>query len=115
MHNAYLFERNPEQAVVDADNPHIAIGHLKSGIYELPMPDAEVEEFGEYARPHGREYRGVRTKRYTYVRDLTGPWLLYDNGRDPYQMQNLCGSPDAADAQAELESILRRKLAETDD
>ena len=71
--------------------------------------------FGEYARPHGREYRGVRTKRYTYVRDLTGPWLLYDNESDRYQVRNLCDTPAAADVQARLESILQRKLAETGD
>ncbi|GAH77307.1 unnamed protein product, partial [marine sediment metagenome] len=50
-HHQYLFEQNPEQAVVDPDNPHIAIGHLRSAIYELPLPDAEVETFGEFARP----------------------------------------------------------------
>ena len=71
--------------------------------------------FGEYARPHGREYRGVRTRRHTYVRDLTGPWLLYDNEADPYQMHNLCGSADVSDLQARLASILQRKLAATDD
>ena len=37
----------------------------------------------------GREYRGVRTEQYTYVRDLNGPWLLYDNVNDPYQMNNV--------------------------
>jgi arylsulfatase A-like enzyme len=32
--------------------------------------------FGQWTRQQGgREYRGVRTKRYTYVRDLGGPWL----------------------------------------
>jgi len=50
-HNQYLFEQNPEQAVVDPDNPHIAIGHLKSAVYELPLADAEVDTFGEFARP----------------------------------------------------------------
>ena len=47
--------------------------------------------FGEWVRSRGREYRGVRTQRYTYVRDLNGPWLLYDNKKDPYQLQNLVG------------------------
>lgn len=37
----------------------------------------------------GRPYRGIRTLRYTYVRDLNGPWLLYDNVMDPYQLVNL--------------------------
>ena len=50
-HNDYLFKRNPEQAVVDPDNPHIVIGHLKSAVYELPLADDEIDGFGEFARP----------------------------------------------------------------
>lgn len=63
----------------------------------------------------GREYRGVRTRRYTYVRDLNGPWLLYDNQEDPYQLKNLCNDPEYAKIQQELEKILSRKLKETKD
>jgi arylsulfatase A-like enzyme len=63
----------------------------------------------------GREYRGVRTRRYTYVRDLNGPWLLYDNREDPYQLENLCNNPKYAQIRQELDKILSRKLKETDD
>jgi arylsulfatase A-like enzyme len=63
----------------------------------------------------GREYRGVRTRRYTYVRDLKGPWLLYDNQADPYQLKNLCNEPAYTKVQQELEKILFRKLKETND
>ncbi|MGG7661945.1 sulfatase family protein [Dyadobacter sp. BHUBP1] len=63
----------------------------------------------------GREYRGIRTKRYTYVRDLKGPWLLYDNAKDPFQLKNLIGSPAYADVQAKLERTLRAKLADAKD
>ena len=49
QHGEYLFAKNPEQAVIDPDNPHVAIGHLKSALYELPLPDDEVGLFGEYA------------------------------------------------------------------
>jgi arylsulfatase A-like enzyme len=35
------------------------------------------------------EWRGVRTKRYTYCKWLTGEEELYDNLEDPYQMNNL--------------------------
>ena len=31
-------------------NPHIVIGHLKSAVYEHPLPDAEVDDFGLMAR-----------------------------------------------------------------
>jgi arylsulfatase A-like enzyme len=67
---------------------------------------------GEDGPPHmtGREYRGVRTKRYTYCRSLEGPWLLYNNEADPYQLDNLIGNPATANAQAELDALLNRKL-----
>lgn len=63
----------------------------------------------------GREYRGVRTRRYTYVRDLNGPWLLYDNQEDPYQLTNLCEDGKHAQIRQELENMLSRKLKETND
>lgn len=35
------------------------------------------------------EWRGLRTQRYTYVRRQDGAdWLLFDNERDPYQLEN---------------------------
>jgi arylsulfatase A-like enzyme len=72
--------------------------------------------FGQWTRQRGgREYRGVRTARYTYVRDLNGPWLLYDNVRDPYQLRNLCNGPAYAGVQEELDKVLDRKLKETHD
>ena len=72
--------------------------------------------FGEWLRARGgKEYRGVRTPRYTYVRDLKGPWLLYDNEEDPYQRKNLCGLPEHAALQAELDETLNRKLKEVGD
>ncbi|WP_150107556.1 sulfatase family protein [Pedosphaera parvula] len=72
--------------------------------------------FGEYSRQHGgREYRGIRTTRYTYVRDLNGPWLLFDNLEDPAQMDNLVGQPECAQLEEDLEKILLQKLAEAND
>ena len=71
--------------------------------------------FGEWARPRGREYRGVRTIRHTYVRALDGPWLLYDNQEDPYQLRNLCNRPEAAAVQADLEARLQERLRATRD
>jgi DEAD/DEAH box helicase domain-containing protein len=48
-HSDYLFAQNPEQAVVDPDNPHITIGHVKCAIHELPLSDEEAKIFGEFA------------------------------------------------------------------
>jgi hypothetical protein len=67
--------------------------------------------FGEWdRRKGGREYRAVRTTRYTYVRDLNGPWLLFDDMEDPLQMHNLVGDASHAALQAELDALLQRKL-----
>ena len=63
----------------------------------------------------GKEYRGIRTRRYTYVEDLNGPWLLYDNQEDPYQMKNLVNEPDYAQLQGQLKKILTAKLKENKD
>ncbi|HZM03124.1 MAG TPA: sulfatase, partial [Candidatus Saccharimonadales bacterium] len=72
--------------------------------------------FAEWSRSHGgREYRGIRTSRYTYVRDLHGPWLLFDDVADSGQTNNLAGKPQEAQLQAELEEILQRKLKESKD
>ncbi len=97
---------------------------------DFRAPDALLscmQPFGEFMRGDsqpfygtalyggGREYRGLRTKRYTYVQDLNGPWLLYDNAADPYQLHNLAGSPDSADLLATLETRLQQRLRETGD
>ncbi|MDR3406073.1 MAG: sulfatase [Chthoniobacter sp.] len=72
--------------------------------------------FGEWdRRKGGKEYRAVRTTRYTFVRDLEGPWLLFDDQEDPLQMHNLVGDPGHAALQAELDATLKRKLKERGD
>ncbi|MGY6648018.1 sulfatase family protein [Wenyingzhuangia sp. IMCC45574] len=63
----------------------------------------------------GREYRGVRTEKYTYVRDLNGPWLLYDNVNDPYQLNNQVNKPEFASVQADLEDKLQAILDKNGD
>lgn len=60
-----------------------------------------------WARTYGiGEYRGIRTERHTYVRGLAGPWLLYDNHEDPYQLRNLCDDPAAKDLRQRLDAEL---------
>ena len=69
-----------------------------------------VTPFGEWSRSKGGvEYRGIRTKRYTYVRKLDGPWLLFDNKTDPYQQNNLVGNPEFSRLQAKIEKILKQQ------
>jgi arylsulfatase A-like enzyme len=75
-----------------------------------------VAPFAEWNRlVGGKEFRGIRTPRYTYVRDLKGPWLMYDDEKDPYQKHNLIGVADASDEQAKLDAVLDAKLQSAHD
>jgi arylsulfatase A-like enzyme len=77
---------------------------------------SSVAPFGEWeSRKGGREYRGLRTERFTYVRGLEGPWLLFDNEKDPLQLTNLANEPAGAKWQAELDKMLHNKLHQTHD
>jgi arylsulfatase A-like enzyme len=58
----------------------------------------------------GRELRGLHDERYTYVRTLEGPWLLYDNLEDPQQMNNLVREADYAAKVAEFDAALTTRL-----
>jgi len=108
------------------------------GLCNVPIPDSvEGTDFSDYITngnalsdeavlltcPHpfgqwdirnhgGKEYRGLRTRRYTYVRDRQGPWLLYDIDIDPYQMRNLAHDPEFSAIRNELDEALQKKLDE---
>lgn len=83
---------------------------IKAALIMCPVP------FHEWSRIRGgREYRGVRTERYTYVRDLNGPWLLYDNEEDPYQMNNFVDDPGYEAVRTELDEELQKLLKKTHD
>jgi arylsulfatase A-like enzyme len=72
--------------------------------------------FGQWNRNiGGKEFRGVRTKRYTYVKDLNGPWLLFDNLNDPYQMKNLVDDVSYSIIRKSLEKQLSELLRKTGD
>jgi len=62
-----------------------------------------------------KAYRGIRTSRYSYVRDSDGPWLLYDNVADPYQLTNLIDNPAHGDLRERLDAELRARLAKNND
>lgn len=76
-----------------------------------------VQPFGQWNKfKHGgKEYRALKTKRFTYARDLSGPWLLFDNLEDPYQMNNLVGNSDYNSLQNKLDKRLTKHLEDTGD
>lgn len=56
-----------------------------------------------------REYRAIRTSRYTYVRGLNGPWVLYDDANDDYQTNNLIENKSlVSELDARLQAQLKR-------
>jgi arylsulfatase A-like enzyme len=88
--------------------------------------EAQVDDGGAYLacyRPFhemtyntgGRDYRGLRNERYTYCRDHEGPWLLFDNREDPFQLRNLVKDPSKSELVAELDAALQRKLDRLND
>jgi arylsulfatase A-like enzyme len=65
--------------------------------------------------PDRQAFRGIRTSRFTYVCNSDGPWLLYDNQVDPYQMHNLVGVAEHVGLQKKLDDNLQSKLQQTGD
>jgi arylsulfatase A-like enzyme len=62
-----------------------------------------------------KEYRAIRTSRHTYARNLDGPWLLFDDVKDPYQTNNLVGQPEQAGLVRELDAKLQARLKQIGD
>jgi arylsulfatase A-like enzyme len=75
-----------------------------------------IQPFSEFQKAWGgREYRGLRSQRYTYVRDLRGPWLLFDNEVDPNQLNNLCDDAGYRSIRNELDLLLSEMLSSRGD
>jgi arylsulfatase A-like enzyme len=61
------------------------------------------------------EWRGVRTRRHTYLRWLTGGEELYDNLEDPHQMNDLAAGRRDLPTLQRLRAELERLLADAHD
>jgi arylsulfatase A-like enzyme len=97
------------ESVEGTDYSGLATGAAKApadrnAFLSLPVPITEARRYG-FA-----EWRGIRNTRYTYVRSIHGPWLMYDNQADPYQMHNLIGKSGARGLQARLDRELDAEL-----
>jgi N-acetylglucosamine-6-sulfatase len=68
-----------------------------------------------FPRIRNMGYRAVRTERYKYIRYLELPGMdeLYDLEADPYEMENLMGSPRQAELLPGLQAELERLRRET--
>jgi DEAD/DEAH box helicase domain-containing protein len=114
-HTGYLFDQNPENAVVDPDNPHIVVGHLKCASHELPILLEEVEDFGDYAEPvlevleEDQNIRNIDGKWYwstseypaagVNLRNIAGPVYTIQDESDG---QRVIGTLDEISAMSQL-------------
>lgn len=60
-------------------------------------------------------YRAVRTASHTLIRQKDGPTLLFDDGKDPFQMNNLADKPECAALKQSLDAKLDAELSRVGD
>jgi len=84
----------------------------------MKSPELEPERAALYMNvaPFGSmydidEYRAVRTAGYTYVRTPAGPSMLFDNRKDPFQLNNLVNDGAFSDVQSHLDNELMKELS----
>jgi len=90
--------------IMDADVPAYCEGvsfapAMSGAAQELP-DSAYIMCAWEWAVP---EWRGIRSKQYTYIETLQGPYAMYDNIADPFQRDNLIGRAEHSVVQAQLQ------------
>lgn len=81
----------------------------QAALYMCVSPFARVQE------KFKKEYRAIKTKQYTYVKDIDGVWLLFNDLEDPCQMNNLAGDPAYAEIQRKLDEQLMSELNRIND
>jgi arylsulfatase A-like enzyme len=60
-------------------------------------------------------WRGLRQGRWTYARNLHGPWVLFDNEHDRWQLHNLVDDPAHRDIRDKLDTRLDQLIAAAGD
>lgn len=109
------FSNIPVPASVEGkDLSQIMLGKRKDNITGTMI--SCIQPFGQWTRKAGgKEYRGIVTKQFTYARDLKGAWLLFDNIKDPFQLNNLVDQPGSQQLKEDLNTRLNKMLRERKD
>ena len=67
---SYFFDASPERALIDPDNLHILVDHIKCAAFELPFAAAET-----FGRPDAQEILGILSEQGLVHRaDEESPW-----------------------------------------
>jgi arylsulfatase A-like enzyme len=106
--------------LADIDIPKSIEGKDISNL--VKSPDSEIDGAALFMNvcPFGNEYkfdeyRGIRTKQYTYVCSPEGATMLFDNYSDPYQEKNLVNKKEFSALQQSLDKELQKQLKEIGD
>ena len=98
------------------DIPETIEGYDLSHIMKSPQLEPERAALYMNVAPFGSmydidEYRAVRTASYTYVKTPAGPSMLFDNRKDPFQLNNLVNDEAFLDVQSHLDNELMKELS----
>jgi arylsulfatase A-like enzyme len=94
----------------EAEIPGRAALYMSVVPFVIPIPGRNL-----FTQTDGIPYRAIRTKRYTYIRNLEGPWMLFDDCDDPHQINNLVNDHAHHQTLRELEQILQAELIKIGD
>lgn len=75
----------------------------------------EILKEAEGPERHPVPERGIRTREWLYVRSVDGPMVLFDLKNDPLEMNNLVRDARFSEKLDELDVLLVRHMAQTDD
>src|SRR5688500_2425959 len=89
-----------------ADLSRVALGKTRKG------PDAVLLQIFVPYNPDQihTPWRGIVTDRYTYARYEHEPWVLFDDKRDPDQLDNLAFRGEATGLRRKLDAKLEQLM-----
>ena len=93
------------------DQSEIVVGKKEKG-----SDAAYFQIFGPFhAGGVEQGWRGIRTERYMFARWESGPWVLYDLEKDPYEMNNLVHDPTASALMSDMDKKLLAWMQRAED
>lgn len=114
-HPEYFFRQSPENAVIDPENAHILLGHLRAAAYELPVTPDDEGLFGEYAAAilqilaEAGEVQGIKGRWYFATSGYPAADISLRNASDNvYLIADTAVSPTPADLPAAIARRLTR-------
>ncbi|MDP6524790.1 MAG: sulfatase [Kiritimatiellia bacterium] len=106
-------------ALTDIEIPDTIEGEDLSILFKEPGKEIDRAALTMQIVPQNNffnPYRGVRTARYWYAEQAgNGEKFLFDCEKDPYQMNNLAGKPEAEKLQAKMAERLKAELIKVGD